>query len=163
MVGGDLAGGIARLRARADLMASVAPSKSFRWTTISALLLLWLSGTAWITIHYLFPAHTDFGPAPNPMEPMLMKIHGAVGVFAVALLGWIAARHVADNWPRSRNRVSGIAVLSAYILLVLSGYALYYLLQDDVREQVGELHEVLGVVSAAIALTHWLKRGRRAE
>jgi succinate dehydrogenase hydrophobic anchor subunit len=141
-------------------MASVAPSKSFRRTTISALLLLWLSGTAWVVCHYLFPAHTDFGAAPNPLEPTLMKVHGAIAVFAVALLGWIGARHVTDNWSRSRSRVSGIAVLSTYILLVLSGYALYYLLQDELRERVGQVHEILGIASAAIALTHWLKRAR---
>jgi len=45
----------------------------------------------------------------------------------------------------------------------LSGYALYYLLQDEVREWVGRVHEVLGVASVAIALTHWLKRVRRVE
>jgi hypothetical protein len=144
-------------------MSSVAPSKSFRRITICALLLLWLSGTWWVALHYLFPAHTDFGPAPNPLEPTLMKVHGAVAVFAVAMLGWISARHVADNWSRSRKRASGIAFLSAYILLVLSGYALYYLLQDEVREWVGRVHEVLGVASVAIALTHWLKRVRRVE
>ena len=144
-------------------MASVAPSKSFRATTMSALLVLWLSGTWWVVLHYLFPAHTDFGPSPNPLEPTLMRIHGAVAVFAVALLGWIGARHVAENWSRSRKRVSGIAILSAYIVLVVSGYALYYLLQDQLRERVGQVHEVLGVASIAIALTHWIKRAKRID
>jgi len=144
-------------------MASVAPSKSFRATTISALLILWVSGTLWVVLHYLFPTHTDFGTSPNPLEPTLMKVHGAIAVFAVALLGWIGARHVTENWSRSRKRASGIAVLSAYIALVVSGYALYYLLQDELRMRVGQVHEVLGVASIAIALTHWIKRARRAE
>lgn len=144
-------------------MASVAPSKSFRVTTMSALLILWLSGASWVLLHYLFPAHTDFGPSPNPFEPTLMKVHGAIAVFAVALLGWVGARHVVENWSRPRKRVSGFAMLTAYIVLVVSGYALYYLLQDEMRVRVGQIHEVLGVASIAIALTHWIKRARRAE
>jgi succinate dehydrogenase hydrophobic anchor subunit len=142
-------------------MASIAPSASFRRTTISALLLLWLSGMVWIVLHYFYQAQTQFGPAPNPLEPMLMRIHGAIAVFAVALLGWVSARHISENWPRFKKRKSGIAMLSAYVLLVLSGYSLYYLLQDELREQVGQVHEILGAASVAVALVHWVRRSKR--
>jgi hypothetical protein len=140
-------------------MAASAPSPSFRRTTITALLLLWLSGAMWIVFHYFFPAHTDFGPAPNPLEPVLMKIHGAIAVFAVALLGWVSGRHITDNWPRVKKRVSGITMLVTYIVLVLSGYSLYYLLQDELRERVGQVHEVLGAIAIGIAVAHWIKAG----
>jgi hypothetical protein len=144
-------------------MASSPPSPAFRRITIGSLSLLWLSGAAWLVFHYFFPAQTEFGSGPNPAEPVLMKVHGAIAVFAVALLGWISARHVGENWSRNRKRISGVTILSAYILLVVTGYSLYYVLQDDVREGVGQAHEILGVASLAIALIHWVRRARRAE
>ncbi|HEU4604021.1 MAG TPA: hypothetical protein VFS24_18750 [Steroidobacteraceae bacterium] len=144
-------------------MASSPPSPAFRRITIGSLSLLWLSGAAWIVFHYLLPAQTEFGLGPNPAEPVLMKVHGAIAVFAVALLGWISARHVGENWLRNRKRISGIAILSAYILLVVTGYSLYYLLQDDVRERIGQAHEILGAASLVFALFHWIRRTRRAE
>jgi hypothetical protein len=88
-----------------------------------------------------------------------MRVHGAIAVFAVALLGWVSARHIADNWPRTKKRKSGLAMVSAYILLVLSGYSLYYVLQDELRETIGQVHEVLGVISVAVAAVHWFKAG----
>ena len=49
--------------------------------------LLWVSGCAWLVVHFAFPTATDFGPAPNPFEPLLLRMHGwgAVCGFGAAL------------------------------------------------------------------------------
>ena len=38
--------------------------------------LLWLSGCVWLIVHFFFPVTTQFGPAPNPLEPWLLRVHG---------------------------------------------------------------------------------------
>ena len=116
--------------------------------------LLWLSGCVWLVAHFAFPTATDFGPAPNPWEPVILRIHGWLAVGGVFLLGWITAEHISDRWRMSRNRVSGFSLAGFAVLLVSSGYALYYT-TDRFHDVAGTLHEVLGVVAIACALIHW--------
>jgi len=92
-----------------------------------------------------------------------LRIHGWSAVGGVFLLGWITAGHISDRWRRARNRVSGFSLAGFAVVLVLSGYALYYT-TDRFRDVATMLHEVLGVVVIAFALTHWLQnRAFRSE
>jgi MFS family permease len=116
--------------------------------------LLWLSGCAWLIVHFAFPTPTDFGPAPNPWEPVILRMHGWSAVSGVFLLGWITAGHISDRWRRSRNRVSGFSLAGFAVALLLSGYALYYT-TDGLHDVAATLHEVLGVVAIVFALIHW--------
>jgi hypothetical protein len=138
-------------------------STALRRAIYSICTLLWLSGCAWLVMHFAFPTETDFGPAPNPWEPVILRIHGWSAVGGVFLLGWITAGHISDRWRRARNRVSGFSLAGFAVVLVLSGYALYYT-TDRFHDVAAILHEVLGVVAIAFALTHWLRnRAFRSE
>jgi hypothetical protein len=130
-------------------------SPALRINTLVVCALLWLSGCIWMALHYFFQASTQFGPGPNPWEPVAIRVHGIVAISTVFLFGWIASRHVYIGWYRRRNRVSGIALSSICVLLVLSGYALYYLPDDQLRNGSALLHQVLGVAAIIFALAHW--------
>ena len=116
--------------------------------------LLWLSGAVWLVLHQAFPQRSTFGLLPNPWEAPLMRVHGLVAVCGVFLIGWISAAHVAARLPRERNRRSGLALGSTAVLLIFSGYALYYT-TGPVHDSAGVLHELLGVLSPVVALLHW--------
>jgi hypothetical protein len=124
--------------------------------------LLWASGCAWLVVHFFFPATTDFGPAPSPWEPLLARIHGWVAVCGVFLLGWITAEHISDRWRRSRNRVTGFSLAGFALVLVLSGYALYYT-TDYFHDVAAVIHEALGVAAIIIALLHWTRSASNRE
>jgi len=130
-------------------------SRSLRIVTMMVCAALWLSGGVWMLLHYFFQINTEFGPGPNPWEPVMIRIHGIVAIGTVFLLGWIAARHIGIAWKQLRNRVSGIALSSACALLVLSGYALYYLPDDELRVDSELIHQVLGAAAIVVALIHW--------
>jgi len=136
-------------------------STALRRGIYSVCALLWLSGCAWLVVHFAFPVSTDFGPAPNPWEPVILRVHGWSAVGGVFLLGWVTAGHISDRWWRSRNRVSGFSLAGFAVALVLSGYALYYS-TDSFHDVAATLHEVLGVVAIALALTHWLRNRNTA-
>jgi hypothetical protein len=85
-------------------------STALRRAIYSICTLLWLSGCAWLVMHFAVPTETDFGPAPNPWEPVILRIHGWSAVGGVFLLGWITAGHISDRWRRARNRVSGFSL-----------------------------------------------------
>ena len=129
----------------------------YRWL-LGVLVVLWASGVVWMVLHYFYPTHSEFGTAPNAGEPWLLRIHGVVAVAAVFLLGGVAVSHVVMGWRQSGNRRSGLTLGIIGIALIVTGYALYYLTADSVRESVAIAHEALGVAAIASALIHW-RRG----
>jgi hypothetical protein len=123
--------------------------------------LLWLTGVFWLVLHYEFQQHNEFGDLPNPAEPVLMRLHGLLAVAGVFLCGWLTAAHVTPRWSIGRNRTSGLVLAGCVVVLVVSGYALYYT-TGGVHTQASMLHEVLGVLALVAALAHWMRnRGRR--
>ena len=123
--------------------------------------LLWLSGCAWLVVHFFFPMATEFGPAPNPVQPWLLRLHGWVAVGAVFLFGWITSGHISDRWRRPQNRVSGLSLASFVSILTVSGYALYYT-TDRLHDASAIAHEVLGALAIVFALVHWRAKERSA-
>jgi hypothetical protein len=116
--------------------------------------LLWCSGAIWLLLHHLFQPASAFGPLPNPWEAPLMRVHGLIAVCGVFLIGWLAAGHVTARWSSDRNRRSGLALGGTALLLVFSGYALYYA-TGSLHEGAGFVHEAIGLLSPAAALAHW--------
>jgi hypothetical protein len=118
--------------------------------------LLWVTGVAWLVLHYEFQGHNEFADLPNPAEPALMRVHGLVAVAGVFLCGWLTAAHVMPRWSLGRNRTSGLVLAGCVVVLVVSGYALYYT-TAALHTQASVLHQVLGVLALVAALTHWLR------
>jgi hypothetical protein len=123
--------------------------------------LLWASGAVWLVLHYVFPQSTAFGPLPNPWEAPLMRAHGLIAVCAVFLIGWMMAAHVTVRWVSERNRRSGLVLAGAALLLIFSGYALYYTTGSP-HDAAAFAHEAIGVLAPTAALAHWWRNRPRA-
>ncbi len=85
-----------------------------------------------------------------------MRVHGLVAVAAVFLFGWVGAGHILARWSAAANRRSGLWLLGFAVLLVLSGYALYYS-SGALHEGTATVHEWLGLMAIFAALAHWLR------
>jgi hypothetical protein len=152
-LGDDLAPG----QSRGLIMAANVPepmSSGLRRALMWTFGLLWASGCGWLVLHYFFGSVTEFGPAPSPWAPVLLRIHGWLAVGGVYLLGWVTAGHVRERWQRLVKRTSGIAMAGLALVLVVTGYALYYT-TDRLHDGAGFVHEVLGAAGILFALTHW--------
>jgi len=119
--------------------------------------LLWLSGALWLLLHHAFPHQSAFGPLPNPWEAPLMRVHGLIAEAGVFLIGWMSAAHISTRWGSERNRRSGIALGGTALLLVFSGYALYYTTGSP-HDSAGFVHEILGLLSPLAAAAHWWRQ-----
>jgi hypothetical protein len=122
--------------------------------------LLWVSGAVWLVLHYVYPQSTPFGPLPNPWEAPLMRTHGLIAVCGVFLIGWMMSAHVTARWASERNRRSGLVLTAAALLLIVSGYALYYTTGAP-HDAAALAHEAVGVLSPAAALAHWWRNRLR--
>jgi len=124
---------------------------------------LWMSGGLWLVLHWFWAQQTDFGPAEHPWAPGILRWHGWIAVVAVFLLGWITAEHVSDRWSQMRKRASGLSVAGVAVILIATGYALYYT-TDRFHDAAALVHEVLGAAAILFGLVHWRPyRRRQAE
>ena len=90
-----------------------------------------------------------------------MRVHGLLAVGGVFLLGWIGAGHLTERWGSGRNRSSGLILAGSALLLVASGYALYYTTGTP-QLVAARVHEWLGAAAILAALQHW-RRIRSAQ
>jgi hypothetical protein len=131
------------------------------YATIAALI---GSGIWWIAVHY---ATTIVDGKPDELsrlarEALALRVHGATAFAALFALGAMSASHVRRGWALNRNRLMGSVLIALLALLIVSGYALYYLVSDDTHAPVSMLHWVLGVGLGPLLVLH-IVTGRRSR
>jgi uncharacterized BrkB/YihY/UPF0761 family membrane protein len=94
----------------------------------------------------------------NPAEPWWLKVHGAFGFLAVWSGGLMWGLHVVKAWRRRRHRWSGGTLIGALLLLIASGYFLYYVGDDAARQAISKLHWILGLLLPLAYLVHRLAK-----
>jgi len=109
------------------------------------------SGIGWLVCHYGLRAP---GPAPHPLEVWWLRLHGAAMVGFLIVFGALLPRHVKQGWRQGLNLGSGLPLLVATALLILTGYGLYYIVSDEVRDWVSVIHWGLGLAGVATVALH---------
>lgn len=128
----------------------------------TVLFCLWASGAAWLPLHYFLTVKTRFGTAPNPIEPWMLKAHGAFAFAALWTGGLLWGMHIVGGWRSGRRRWSGIAVSAAGALLIGTGWLLYYAGDEDLRAITSVAHWGIGLISPVAFLLHRFARKRSA-
>ncbi len=117
---------------------------------------LWLLGAAVFVLKHFFATAGEFGVTPHPWQPALLMLHGIVAVAATFLFGWICGDHVALTWRMRADRVSGVWLLVLIVILMLTGFAAFFLVDDSLRAASGTIHEWLGLALMIPWLLHLL-------
>src|SRR5262249_24709238 len=100
----------------------------------------------------------EFGPTTNPLEPWLLRLHGAFAFFTLWIFGLLWGIHIAKLWPGKRKKWSGGILTGVFLLLILSGYLLYYVGDDRVRPFISAIHWAIGLIAPLLFLWHRLRR-----
>jgi hypothetical protein len=87
-------------------------------------------------------------------EAMALKVHGAAAFATLFAIGAMSAHHMRRGWALRRNRLSGAATVALLALLIATGYAMYYLVDDQTHMPVAALHWAAGLVLAPMLITH---------
>jgi hypothetical protein len=129
-------------------------SRAAKGVLYSLFCISFISGSVGFTLRTWFVTEGDFGPQHNAWEPVLLKIHGASAFLVMIFFGWVLGRHVPVGWRSMRSRKSGFFLISCISMLILSGYALYYVGDEDLREITRWVHLSLGLSLPAFLIIH---------
>ena len=130
-----------------------------RYFLSAVLALLFLTGVAWAYWNYLAASPGDF---EANAKIWALKIHGAAAMVILILIGMLLTGHVRFAWRARRNRANGSVFLSAFAVLTVTGYGLYYLGGERVRAWTSWIHLAVGLALPIFLLIHILL-GRRTR
>src|SRR5882724_2701361 len=129
-----------------------------KYSLYAVLALLFLSGVAWAYWNYVWST----GDFETSGKVWAMKIHGAAAMAILVLIGMLLNAHVRFAWRARRNRTNGSVFLSAFAVLTITGYGLYYAGGERLRAWTSWIHLAIGMVLPILLLIHILL-GRRTR
>ena len=124
---------------------------------------LWLSGAAWLLLHYYGQLQGEFGIETNPLEPWFLRLHGFVLIPALFAFGGMMVVHIPKGWKENRQRFAGIALIAVTSALILSGYLLYYLGVEWLRDWTSVVHWMIGLLLPVVFIWHYTGRSKRIK
>ena len=121
--------------------------------------LLFLTGAAWAYWNFFVPSPRDF---ERSAKAWAMKVHGAAAMAILVLIGMVLTGHVRFAWRARRNRGNGSLFLSAFGILTLTGYGLYYAGDETLRNWTSWIHLAAGLTLPLLLSLHvWLGKKTR--
>ena len=130
-----------------------------RYFLYAVVALLFFSGVAWTYWNYLTVSPSDF---ETSAKTWAMKLHGAAAMAILVLIGMLLNGHVRFAWRAARNRANGSVFLSAFAVLTITGYGLYYAGGERLRAWTSWIHLSVGLVLPILLLIH-IFLGRRTR
>jgi hypothetical protein len=121
-------------------------SRTVIWVAIS----LTLSGLWWLLV--LLRRAPD--AMPGSIDPWLARWHGLSSMAGLFAFGVIASRHIGRGWSLRKRLKSGIGVVALFALLILTGFALAYLVPEQWHPQLGWAHSTLGIIAFSLGAIH---------
>lgn len=128
-------------------------SRRISLALLVALAALWLSGVAWLLLHYVWATPGEFGVIRHPLEAPILLVHGVIAMVALFLLGWFAGRH-AGAASSGRRVASGWWLTVMTAVLVVAGCAQLFLTNAEWQSATAIVHEVTGVALLLPVLLH---------
>lgn len=115
---------------------------------------LWVTGVCWLVFHYFLQIRTTFETSENPLAHWWLVAHAFFGFAAVWLFGLLWGQHIVSAWKAGRHRVSGGLLFALLVLLIASGYLLYYIGGDEARMVISQAHWITGLILPLPFLLH---------
>lgn len=129
-------------------------SPGLRLLFYGVFVVLFATGAAWWILQEWGSQFSSAGTVTNAFLSWLMKIHGAAAMAALVVLGVLYPLHILRGWQARRNRSSGVSLGAVTVVLIVSGYLLYYSGGENLRLAASRVHLWLGLGLPAVIGLH---------
>lgn len=129
---------------------------NYRLVLFIVLLISWLSGLGTYIFQEWVRVDTEFGLSYHPQQKNIRRIHGASAFFMMIIYGYLLASHIPAGWKQKRLRKSGLVLIAAQFMMILTGYFIYYFAKEDdlATELIKTTHLIVGVLFPTMILVH---------
>jgi hypothetical protein len=100
------------------------------------------------------PGASDIHDAPAASESLWLRLYGAAAMAALMVFRLLFPGHVARAWRVRKNPGSGLSMLCLVLLLVVTGYRLYYAGDEETRPWISMAHWITAVPAASGLVLH---------
>jgi len=129
-------------------------SSAHEWCVYATFAALVVTGCGWLLCHYVLAEAGEFGPLPHPLEGLWLQLHGAAGMIALVLFGSLLPSHMLRAWSSRRGRASGGTLAGLFMLLTVTGYGLYYVGGESLRQWISVVHWAVGLGIPVLLTAH---------
>ena len=91
----------------------------------------------------------------------ITSLHVFLGWAMIWFIGSLWTIHMRTHWRRNENRASGLSFMVFWIILILSGLAIFYVSHEDLSQFSSLLHVLLGL-AMPIALYIHRRKGKKS-
>ena len=119
---------------------------------------VWATGALWVIFHYFMKTEGEFGFQNHPLESVWLMLHGLTAAASLWLFGLLWGVHVETGWAVRWRRRSGGTLTGTLIFLAVSGYALYYIGNEEILDWTQIAHWGVGIAALAIFFIHYLSK-----
>lgn len=137
-------------------------SRTHQRVTFTAFAILFATGALWLLFEHFVRVPGDFGNVPHPLQVWWLRLHGAAASMFLLVLGSLVRGHIRIGWRTRQNRLSGSSIVSANVVLILTGWGLYYIGIDTWRAAASAAHWVVGLVAGPFLIVH-VRAGRQTR
>lgn len=125
----------------------------------ASFIFVFFSGLAWMVLHYAGPQQDQMEAGIHPLEPWALKVHGAAAMLVLIILGTLIPLHMKRGWAAGINRRNGIILISVNLVLIVTGYLLYYAGEETFRLTSHWVHIIIGMLLPGFIIWH-VREGR---
>ena len=120
----------------------------------------WFSGVTFFILKTWFVVEGQFGPEKHPLQFPALQVHGFIAFLMMITYGYILGTHVQDTWAEKPRQTFGILLIVLPAFQMITAYVLYYIAEEEMRENIEYLHLGVGFILPFVLITHILYNRR---
>jgi len=114
----------------------------------------WVTGITFFIFNNFIIIQGEFGEEKHFLQYPVLKTHGIFAFAIMVTYGFFLGAHVRKSWKVKPQPVSGIIIMIMPILLIISGWLLYYIATDNSRQIVSLFHFSIGLLLPIALIIH---------
>lgn len=107
---------------------------------------MYASGFSIWLLKNFFQIDQGMGLEPRTQQIWIVRIHGTLSFIVVMLLGYVLHAHIMPNWRLRHKIISGLALSSHFLLILLTAPLLLYSTSENLKILFEQTHAYLGLL-----------------